>query len=335
MILNIPLVSIIVPNYNHEKYLKHRLESIFNQTYSNFEVILLDDCSNDNSREILQEYAKNPKVSHCIFNETNCGNTFTQWEKGISLSNGEFIWIAESDDYCDWNFLETVSEPLIENKEVVLSFCQSNRVNEEGEITGSWKNHTDDLDSLLFEKDFIYSGNIFIEKFLIYKNVIPNASAVLFRKDKVIIKEHLNIDSYFKYCGDWIFYFKLLINRKVAFVSLAINNFRYHSNSVIANANDKIDYIEIINIDFRMRKKMMRYVSLHTVQNIKQIKINNRKRIKQLIYEQVLMNYHRGNKFNTLLLLGQNPDVFFKKFHFRKKTNYVLNFFYKILKKNS
>jgi glycosyltransferase involved in cell wall biosynthesis len=78
-----PLVSIIVPNYNHEKFLKKRLDSIFNQTFQDFEVILMDDCSTDDSRIILSDYAKNSKVSHCIFNESNSGNTFKQWVKGL------------------------------------------------------------------------------------------------------------------------------------------------------------------------------------------------------------------------------------------------------------
>ena len=73
---NNPLISIIVPNYNHEKYLKQRLECIFNQSYFNFEVILLDDCSLDKSQEILLEYGKNPKVSHCVFNEVSNGKFF-------------------------------------------------------------------------------------------------------------------------------------------------------------------------------------------------------------------------------------------------------------------
>ena len=59
----IPLISVIIPNYNHSKYLEQRLESVFNQTYTNFEVILLDDCSTDASREILERFAKHEKVS--------------------------------------------------------------------------------------------------------------------------------------------------------------------------------------------------------------------------------------------------------------------------------
>lgn len=330
---SIPLISIVVPNYNHEKYLVQRLESIFSQTYPCFEVILLDDCSTDNSRCVLSLYEKHPKLSFCVFNEKNSGNTFQQWAKGISLAKGEFIWIAESDDFCDLNFLEVIAKPLLKDKEVVLAYCQSNRVNEFNQVTGTWLNHTDDLNGgSKFLNDFIMEGYEFIQDFLIYKNVIPNASAVIFRRDKVIIKEHLNVDSYFRYCGDWIFYFRFLINNKVAFVSQSINNFRYHSNSVIANATQKVGYIEIINIDFKMREDMMRYISQYAVRNIKQIKINNRNRIKELLYEQALLYYRSGNKFKTLVLLSQNPDVFFKKYHFRKKVNQVLKRFFKLIK---
>ena len=67
----LPLVSIIVPNYNHAKFLQKRLDSIFNQTYKNFEAILLDDCSEDNSQEILKKFKDHPKVSNIIFNESN------------------------------------------------------------------------------------------------------------------------------------------------------------------------------------------------------------------------------------------------------------------------
>ena len=53
---------VIIPNYNHALYLQERLDSVFNQTYQDFEVIILDDCSTDNSREIIEKYANNPKV---------------------------------------------------------------------------------------------------------------------------------------------------------------------------------------------------------------------------------------------------------------------------------
>ena len=73
-----PNVSVIVPNYNHEQYLQQRIESIVNQTYQDFELILLDDFSTDNSRDILNLYRNHPKVSKIVFNEKNSGSPFKQ-----------------------------------------------------------------------------------------------------------------------------------------------------------------------------------------------------------------------------------------------------------------
>ena len=100
-------VSIIVPNYNHAEYLEERLNSIYSQTYTNYEVILLDDCSTDASRDILLRYQKMfPEKTRIIFNDVNSGRPFWQWLKGIEAAKGDLIWIAESDDYCDADFLE-------------------------------------------------------------------------------------------------------------------------------------------------------------------------------------------------------------------------------------
>src|ERR1700686_241166 len=101
----IPKVSIIIPNYNHARYLRKRMDSVLGQTFQNFELILLDDCSTDESRSILLEYATDPRV-RIDFNEKNSGSTFRQWNKGVRLAHGEYVWIAESDDYADPHLLE-------------------------------------------------------------------------------------------------------------------------------------------------------------------------------------------------------------------------------------
>ena len=101
-----PAVSVIVPNYNHAPFLRRRLDSIFNQTYQDFEVIILDDCSSDNSKEIIEQYRNRPQITHIVYNEVNSGSPFKQWAKGFDLAKGEYIWIAESDDWAELNFLE-------------------------------------------------------------------------------------------------------------------------------------------------------------------------------------------------------------------------------------
>ncbi|HTU34206.1 MAG TPA: glycosyltransferase, partial [Candidatus Acidoferrum sp.] len=68
-----PTVSVVVPNYNHARFLRQRIDTIFGQTYEDFEVILLDDYSSDDSRAILSDYACNPRV-RLEFNDANSGS---------------------------------------------------------------------------------------------------------------------------------------------------------------------------------------------------------------------------------------------------------------------
>ena len=146
-----PKVSIILPNYNHARFLPQRLESIFNQSFQDFELIILDDNSTDNSKDIIEKYRNHPKVSHIVYNENNSGTPFKQWNKGIELSNGEWIWIAEADDLADVRFLETLINNTKQDQDVVLSYCQSYRMDSEGVITGDWSDWTNDLNPTYFK----------------------------------------------------------------------------------------------------------------------------------------------------------------------------------------
>lgn len=312
-----PTVSVIVPNYNHEKYLVKRLESILNQTFQDFEIILLDDCSPDNSKEILLEYARNAKVSHCLFNEVNTGNTFVQWNKGIALAKGKYIWIAESDDFSEVTFLEELVSYFDKNKEITLVYCQSTRADENDTVTGSWLDYTDRFDKELFFTDFIMDGNLFIEKFLIHRNIIPNASGVLFLKEKAMQLLPLDTDIEMRYCGDWLFYIKLLANAKVGFVSKSLNNFRYHSNSVIAKSTQFNDAVYLIDVLIKMRIKIENFFKHEVPGNFNKIKKINKETIRLLQYDKALSLVRSRNKKGVLYLLPVF-DLFITKFRFRK-----------------
>src|SRR5690349_436939 len=120
-----PKMSVIIPNYNHAGFLRQRIESVFSQTLQAYEVILLDDCSTDNSKTILQSYASHPLVSHLVINEINTGNPFRQWEKGVQMASGVWLWIAESDDYSDFRFLETLTKAIDAHPTAGLVYCDS------------------------------------------------------------------------------------------------------------------------------------------------------------------------------------------------------------------
>jgi len=324
--INSPLISVIVPNYNHENYLKQRLDSIFNQTYKNFEVILLDDCSTDESVKILFEASKNPKVSQVVFNNKNTRNTFNQWERGISLAKGEYIWIAESDDFCDCRFIETLIKPLIDNSDVVLSYCQSHRADQNGEITGNWITHTDCFVPNIFAQDFIMDGNMFIENFLIFRNVIPNASAAIFRKS-IILEEYLQIENRLRYCGDWIFYFKMILKYNIAFTAESLNFFRYHDKSVIATAAKVESRIEIIDIDFDMRAQLISFLAQNKPSNYYNILSKNKTIVKSLKYEKGILLIRNNQKWKGFIVLISVLDVFFKRYKIRKNLTIKLKRF--------
>lgn len=309
-----PIVSIIVPNYNHAFFLNQRLESIFNQNYENFEVIILDDFSTDDSQEILLQYANHPNVSHCIFNETNSGSTFKQWNKGIALAKGDYVWIAESDDYCEKNFLERLLVTHINHPEISLAYCQSHRMNSSGEVTGNWITHTSEFDENIFQENFVMDGNEYIEKYLIHKNVIPNVSAVLFRKKALEKIFPLIFKPFMKYTADWFYYIQLICNSKVAFVSDTLNFFRYHDSSVIAKAGSQTGWLEIFKMELRVRMEMLNYLEACSANNINAIREQSKLGDKKLRFLRAKGYINRGGSMQGLQIALISPSIFRKTF---------------------
>lgn len=311
-----PKISIIVPNYNYSQFLEERLESILNQTFQDFEVILLDDRSTDNSVEILNKYANNPKVVHYKVNKGNSGSPFKQWEKGIKLAKGSFLWIAEADDFCDSDFLEETINPLLNNSDISLSYCQSSRMNSEGQVTGNWITHTQQFSKNIFSSNFIMPGNEFIEKFLIHKNVIPNVSAVLFRKSHLDRILPLSNEPFQKYNADWYYYMQLLCNTKVAFISKTLNHFRYHGDSVISRAGHESGWLKIYRMELKGRKKMLSYLKGCQPENLKQIKIQAKFKNDELKYL-IAASFLKRNKY-----LSRSFKNLFKPILLKLKTSF-------------
>ncbi|WP_345950607.1 glycosyltransferase family 2 protein [Mucilaginibacter sp. PAMB04274] len=225
-----PEVSVIIPNYNHERFLDQRITSVLNQTFQNFELIILDDCSTDKSKEVIEKYRDNDKVSHIIFNEKNSGTTFKQWQKGLSLAKGNYIWVAESDDWCAPVFLATAINTLKSDPNLALFFSASNQVDEHDKVLSNLLWWTSDLPQYNWEADFVTSGDKLIETCLLKKNVIVNASAVVFRKS-YLQESAFKLIERLKKSGDWLFWILLIKSNKVAYNALALNYFREHANS--------------------------------------------------------------------------------------------------------
>lgn len=222
-------VSVIVPNYNHAKYLRKRIDSIINQSFTDFELILLDDHSTDHSQEILLSYKNNPHVTHIELNTKNSGSPFLQWEKGICLAKGKYIWIAESDDYAEALFLETVVEQLERNTKAQLCFTGSIVINEDNA-----RIETTDFDHWQEDgQSYIFKSLPYLKSKMLRLNSIYNASMVVFRKEGClsgIRPEYRKMH----YCGDWLFWIEQIRKGAVIEVHKKLNYFRKHPNNTTA-----------------------------------------------------------------------------------------------------
>lgn len=236
-----PQVSVIIPNYNHAPYLKQRVESVLAQTFEDFELIILDDKSTDNSREVLDGYRQHPKVTHLIYNTTNSGGPFNQWKKGIDLALGKYIWIAESDDWCEPNLLQTLVNGLDNNPTCVLAFAQSYTINGDNDIQQV---------SAYPKLQDVINGRSYIKEYLSASCSIWNASAVLFKKEA-----YQNISpryTTFKMSGDWAFYIEMLTKGDIFISGKVLNYFRNHdkdvSGKMYASGMAYVEEIKILNL---------------------------------------------------------------------------------------
>lgn len=232
-----PRVSVILPNYNHGRYLPARIDSILNQQYKDFELIILDDFSIDDSRAIIEQYRYHPKVSHVLLNESNSGSPFLQWQKGIELAKGEYLWIAESDDSAHEDFLMVLMEHL--DRGVGLVYCRSLVIDEEGKrIEGYY--WPDNFHSERWKSDYSNNGLAEICNFLVYGNTIPNVSACVFRKESFVMTSEI---SKMKYCGDWLFWINYLKRSSIYFVSEPLSYHRLHTQSTRGVKNRELEIL--------------------------------------------------------------------------------------------
>jgi glycosyltransferase involved in cell wall biosynthesis len=221
-------VSVIVPNYNHAKYLRKRVESILAQTYQDFELILLDDCSTDESREILREYAGDPRV-RMEFNAENSGSTFKQWDKGLGMASGKYVWIAESDDHAEPQLLERLTKILDAHADVTFAYCRSWMVDENDARFGYGDWYCSRVENERWERDFLEDGRDECRWLYVLSNPVPNASAVVFRREAY--QRVGGAGGALRLCGDFKMWASLALLGKVGYVGEPLNSFRAHTNN--------------------------------------------------------------------------------------------------------
>lgn len=115
-----PLISVIVTTYNNEKYIKACLDSLVAQTFQDFEIVVIDDGSTDQTSKVLNQYSANSRLK--IHHQPNAGVSAAR-NQGLKLSRGKFVCFVDSDDYVAKNYLEKLVAPLLQDSTIDISVC--------------------------------------------------------------------------------------------------------------------------------------------------------------------------------------------------------------------
>ena len=226
-------VTAVIPNYNYARYLDERIDSILFQTYPVKEIIILDDCSSDNSVELIKQRIKYNKTGiniRLVKNEVNSGSVFAQWQKAFQLSGTEYVWIAEADDSCDSRFLETVMMGF-DNEDVVISYCESLTMDEHNVLLMSnLREWIDIFKCGKWDDDYVKKGLDEVAETMCINNTIANVSSAVIKNGNY--DEILEGAKMFKLAGDWYTYMNLLKDGSVAYFKESYNYHRMQTQGL-------------------------------------------------------------------------------------------------------
>ncbi len=234
----LPKVSVAIPNYNYERYLPERLGSVFMQTHPLHEIVVLDDCSRDNSLAVIRETAQssNRRVT-LLTNEQNSGSVFNQWRKAAESCSSEFLWIAEADDLSDPSFLTSLLDLMREDRAIIMGFTDSRAIDSDGNpMWSSYKPYCAQRPGEELPSSKVFEGEEFVRGHLAVRNLILNVSAVVWRREALLralnaCRQEL---ADLRMAGDWWLYLEALAEpgAHIAYVADNLNAHRRHASSV-------------------------------------------------------------------------------------------------------
>lgn len=240
-----PFVSLIIPVYNSEQYVKRCLDSVFGQDYDNYEVICIDDGSSDNSAKIIGEYDAR------YYYQENAGQAAAR-NKGIELAEGEWICFVDADDAIEPNYLSSLVNGITDDVGVVV--CRIKRINEDGSFT------VDELKKygLLTDKEALVTINIGPTNKLIKKSIIKRCrfiegklrfEDVLFTPELLINAKTINV------IEDVLYDYFIRENSTMRRFDETLGNIftvldKLRSKEFYQNYKDEIDYIVFKNALF-------------------------------------------------------------------------------------
>lgn len=213
-----PRVSVCVPTYNRSSYLRQAMDSVLKQTFGDFELLVVDNASTDDTATVVSGY-RNPRVRyHC--NESNLGMV-GNWNKCLELARGEFIAILHDDDLWLPRFLEHMVAALDSNPEAGFAYCPCYFVDEVGTHIG--------------EASRTFSTDCYIESRTLFGMLVQRSGG--FSNPGVLVRRRCYAavglyDDTLIQCADWDMWLRLSFRFDAAYIAEPLTCYRMHTNSI-------------------------------------------------------------------------------------------------------
>ncbi len=243
-----PIISVIIPAYNAEKTIKQTIQSVLKQTFTDFELIIINDGSTDSTPEIINSI-NDERIK--VFSFANSGLACSR-NRGIDLAKGEYISFLDADDLWTSNKLELQLKALQKNPEAKVAY--------------SWVDYIDENGSFLYPGNHVsFSGNVYEQ--LLLTNFIENGSNVLIKMDA--IQKVGNFDTSLIASEDWEFFLRL--GRYYHFVVVPLPQILYRQ--ITASMSSKIlqqetQCLKVINRAFENSSPSLQKLKPKSIANL-------------------------------------------------------------------
>lgn len=296
-----PKVSVCIPTYNYGKFISDAIESVLSQTFADFELIVVDNCSTDGTKEVVEKYmAADSRVKY-YRNESNVGMV-ANWNRCLGYAKGAYIKILCADDLLTSNCLQQQTSLLDNHAHVSLVSCPRTFVD----------NSLNPLFILKCSDSLeIMDGRHIIKRCLLEWNLIGEPTAVLFRKEK----SRRGFDPEYKHAVDMEMWFHLLEDADLGYIPEPLCLVRQH-NEQTTNINLRTDailydelklYCEYLDKNYikisKFTKEKMKFLKSYAIWN-------NRDTEQDItVAKKHIAKYYNYNLFRILLVLKRIKNI--------------------------
>lgn len=310
-----PLVSVIMPSYNYEEYISEAIESVLEQTFVDFELIIIDDASKDNSKKLIQLFDKKNTKIRSFFHKENKGLAKTVNEC-IKKAKGKYISYFSSDDIWSKEKLEKQLKILEKNEDLIV-WSEGLIVDAKSDFTGELFTQ---IHSALNRKK---SGDIFEE---LLKNNYICGQSLIYKRENL---KNVRFDEDLKYLGDYKFLVDLAKEYMFYFIPEPLVMYRIHGRNTIFSDRSgwKKEDIRIRNYFLQeygdeISPKVKNRIFLNISKSYSYI--GEKEKAKQNIYQAIKCNpFYWANLFTLIFILPNRKGIIFN----------ILNFIYQHYKK--